>query len=210
MAAGRRKNVISSRRKRADEGEEEGSQAGDVEDDSLSEGSIASIGDDDADIEGSDISEDNVETVSPLETDKVTAPVNGHLQRQSAGDGRSESETVFAASKDTEAMMNGLKLSGDSIKIDEINFDDMTADAGNFANPRPGNTQREPVSKANVESEAPSKQTKNISENPTFVPTRGGFFLHDNRTAPSGPHGFRPYGRGRGRGFGPFPNHGMG
>ena len=229
MAPARRKNVISSRRKRADEGEDEGSQAGGyVDDDSLSEGSISSNGEDDADAEGSDISEDNGETVSLLDVDKPKSQTNGHVGDARTRNTQDKTRTRFTASRDTEAMMNGLKISGDATTVDEINFEDMTADVENMhtgvAPSQPKHPEKSVGSIPSKSMEPPSEPVqKSISEengnkakyakagpqNPAHVPTRGGFFLHDNRTT-AGPNGFRPYGRGRGRPFGPMPGHGIG
>jgi hypothetical protein len=74
------------------------------------------------------------------------------------------------------------------------------------------------VSEAAPAFDAPSSRTETLAErrrreheeykkkrdsDPAFIPNRGAFFMHDHRHAP-GPNGFRPAGRGRGRGGAPI------
>ena len=205
MVAPRRKNLISSRRRVDDEGEDEdGSTAAGVEDESLSEGSIISDADDDADAEGSDGSDrDSIERRNL----KAKTLGNGHL-----GGGRdsppkptsvSEKATFSAVMNDTAVMMNGLKFSGDVDEGEEMEFDDMGKQV-----------QEPPVAAPVQESVAPTsldtlserrrreheEYRKKRDADPAFVPNRGGFFMHDHRPSAPGQNGFRPFGRGRGRG----------
>jgi CASC3/Barentsz eIF4AIII binding len=205
MASISRKKVVASRRRREDEGEEEGSVAGDLEDNSLSEGSIISNGDDDADIEPSDVSDDDVVKAQHNGREPVQPNPSPPAARKSE---EPEVRTIgsnFVTSSDTKAMMNGLQLI-DGKDVLAVEFDEATADAPNSV---VGNSRSQP----NVSREAPTERgrrehleyLKQKKENPAFVPNRGGFFLHDNRAAPSGPNGFRTPARGRGRGgFGGF------
>ena len=109
-------------------------------------------------------------------------------------------------------MMNGLKVEPDVDQIEEIHFDQAVAvstvnDPRNAAaNVKPNDGARESLADKNRrEHEAYMKERK---ENPAFVPTRGGFFLHDNRASPAA-NGFRQPVRGRGRGRGQFGNTGV-
>ncbi len=214
MVAPRRKNLITSRRRVDDDGEEEdGSVAAGVEDDSLSEGSIISDADDDADAEGSDASDrESIERRNV----KVKTLANGHIgntrdlpQKSTVA---SEKASFSAIMNDTEAMMNGLKFSGDVDEGEEIDFDDM------------GKQTQEPPAAAPVQEKGEAASLDTLGEkrrreheeyrkkrdaDPAFVPNRGGFFMHDHRSSAPGQNGFRPFGRGRGRGragpSGPFP-----
>lgn len=220
MAYSRKRNVIASRRKRDDEGEEEGSLAGgDIEDDSLSEGSVSSIGDDDAEAEGSEISADNDVLEASKPAEHTTSQTNGHAVggKNTAG----SQGAHFVTSKDTEAMINGLRISDAPSKHEEISFEDITADTLKDNAEAISSTSNVDATQAGTKlpkeqgHHAPHKQTdsqqnndkqsylKEMANNPTFVPNRGGFFLHDNRVSGAGANGFRGYSRGRGRGFGP-------
>lgn len=201
MASNGRQKVVVSRRRREDEGEEEGSVLADLEDDSLSEGSIISNGDDDADIEPSDISED--EEVTKVQHNErgppqpnSSLPIARHLEKVVA----QVTDSSFVTSSDTKAMLNGLRQA-EGMNVSTVEFGEATINA-----PEP--TADDRTLQKKVEAEAPAERSrrehleylKQKKENPAFVPNRGGFFLHDNRAAPSGPNGFRTYPRGRGRG----------
>ena len=227
-----RKPLIKSRRRVADEGEEEeGSVATGAEEDSLSEGSVISDADDDADGEGSDGSG----SVSPAERDSEGLPAaNGHSRSvrevsrsQPSASSRSKAEPP-AAMNDTIAMMNGLEI-GDVPEGPELHFDDLIQDStsgpeGNSSmlqkpDQQLDNTTHGSASgpeKSGLMSQAEGEEgslsvvgkgrreheeyKKRRDADPAFVPNRGGFFMHDHRSAAPGQNGFRPFGRGRGRG----------
>lgn len=200
MASNRAKKAVVSRRRREDEGEEEGSVAGDLEDDSLSEGSIISNCDDDADIEPSDISEEEV--VKVQHNERGPAQLSPSLATtDNLGEPNAQArDSKFITLSDTRAMMNGLKLS-DGKDVSGVEFDEAMADATESVaeDSRPqAKVLMEPLAeKSRREHQEYLKQKR---ENPAFVPNRGGFFLHDNRAAPSGQNGFRAPARGRGWG----------
>ena len=208
-----RKPLIKSRRRVADEGEEEeGSVAPGPEEDSLSEGSIVSDADDDADGEGSDGSEMG----SPVLKDSEKLPVtNGH-PRADAGSSQPDTSSLTkthlpAAMGDTATMMNGLSI-GDNAEGVEVDFDDLADESV----PNPQTTASVSQAEGAQSSASPSERGRREHEeykkrrdaDPAFVPNRGGFFMHDHRSAAPGQNGFRPSGRGRGRGrgVGPFPS----
>ncbi|KAL9603978.1 MAG: hypothetical protein Q9179_002006 [Wetmoreana sp. 5 TL-2023] len=210
MVAPRGKRLSASRRRVDEEGEdEEGSVAAGVEDDSMSETSAISDADEDADAEGSEVSEVEIPQ-PPGHLNK--AAMNG--QSKSAPDDHQPATTAsdkpsFAVmTDDTAAMMNGLKIAGNMDEAEEINFDDLTKASHDQA--------AEPVTAA-VPTVIPSASNladrrrqeheeyrKRRDADPSFVPNRGGFFMHDHRLAAPGQNGFRPFGRGRGRGRGAF------
>ena len=180
----------------------------DVEDDSLSEGSPISTGDDDADVEGSEASEQDIcrepdEIPTVVSTNGVTVPAN-EPNRGQAKDVQPKRSLngVFKNSADTNAMLNGLKISDDAGAVEELHFEDTTEDV-----------PTSPLKPVQAPSEVVRQETlaernrrehqeylKKRDENPAFVPNRGGFFLHDNRSAAGGVNGVRPFARGRGRG----------
>lgn len=203
LASFRRKQAVPSRRRRDDEDDEEGSVAADIDDDSLSEGSAISPGDDDADVEGSEASDREPEG-DPEPVMRVSQ-TNGHTgSSKHSTNSQIESTTkgVFKASVDTEAMMNGLKIAEDTKADEEISFDEMVLDTNSTAL-RPVQEQQ-PVTRHETPAERSRREhqeyLKQRDANPAFVPNRGGFFLHDNRSTTTGMNGVRPFPRGRGRG----------
>ena len=108
-----------------DEGEEDGNIQP-PEDDSMSEGSVGTDGEDDADGEASDDTES--ESVVRDAT-KSSALTNGHHadsgKPKSYRPSKPQTSTLTSANGDTEAMMNGLKISDDN-PAEEVHFDNMT------------------------------------------------------------------------------------
>ncbi|KAL9638934.1 MAG: hypothetical protein Q9164_001243 [Protoblastenia rupestris] len=192
-----RKPLIKSRRRVDDDGEEEGDNVV-AEEDSLSEASIVSDGDDDADGEGSD----NSETEPPQEhSGMVESQANGHNADTyiSSDDHTSKNPPppLPSTAGDTETMMNGLRISED-MESEEVHFDDLG---------RQGEAQ---ISAGDIVSQsndpAGDKRRREHDDykrrrdaDPAFVPNRGGFFMHDHRSTVPGQNGYRPIGRGRGR-----------
>lgn len=208
MGAPRRKNIIVSRRRIDDEGEEEdGSLVAAVDDDSLSEGSAISDVDDDADAEGSEAS-DTESTDRRLA--KPKSATNGHSEGPKDAARQptvpSKKPSVSTNMHDTEAMMNGLKISADMDEGEEIQFDEMIEQ-------HPEEMLQEesihdPVEVAPLDNLGEKRRReheeyrKKRDADPAFVPNRGGFFMHDQRSTAPGQNGVRPFGRGRGRGRG--------
>lgn len=189
-----------------DEGEdEEGSIPNGLDDDSLSEGSAMSDADDDADAEASEASE--VESMEQKIT-RVEPGMNGHTEGprdQTSKPSLPTKAPLVLVMHDTEAMMNGLKFGEDGDGQDEVHFDEM----GN-------QSQAELAIQAAVDNQVEStagditekrrreheEYKKKRDTDPAFVPNRGGFFMHDHRSAVPGHNGFRPFVKGRGRGRG--------
>ncbi|KAH9906623.1 hypothetical protein F4778DRAFT_588105 [Xylariomycetidae sp. FL2044] len=216
-APARRRKLIGHRRRVEDEGEDDGAPDHyDLDDDSLTDGSLAS---DDADpADGSDTS--NVDEASP------TAPAVGKLgDRPAKRNGNSKAahskssktpgKTVKSADSavtDTDFMMNGLSINDREAPVQEMHFDD-TAEP----EPAPAPKTAAPivVSSSSVADASQStfggdrrrrehdEYRRKRDEDPSFVPNRGAFFMHDHRHAGPSANGFRPFGRGsRGRGRG--------
>ncbi|RAL06883.1 uncharacterized protein BO97DRAFT_276895 [Aspergillus homomorphus CBS 101889] len=206
--APRRHNIGASRRRRRDEeGEDEGSLDGELEDDSLSEGSVISHPDeDDADGEGSDESDNELRTSSHPHTSHP----NGRMLKANHKLGRRHSSSpakrlIASTVSDTEAMMNGMKLSEEPTPEAGIHFDDLEGELG----PPVGRTPSAPPSEPRREAAAEVKRreqekhtTKDKDANPALVPSRGSFFLHDKRSTETVTNGHktsmksktRPYG----------------
>ncbi|QSS60881.1 hypothetical protein I7I51_05686 [Histoplasma capsulatum] len=197
MAPHRRSRIVS-RRRTEDEGDENGSMNGDFEDDSLSDGTISPHEDDDADEEGSDFSEKD--TASGTEELPAT---NGRPQvtdRLGSGDAQQGGKSAPAVRRlfgatvsDTEVMLNGLRLSDGEEGVEEIHFDDMKEGLdSSIATPKSANNKgHRGETFAERKRRELEKYIKERDSNPAFVPTRGGFFLHDKRNAGSPPNGYR-------------------
>lgn len=208
MVASRRKDLIQRRRRIEDEGEEEeGSVAAGLEDDSLSEGSVISDADDDADGEGSEISD----TTAPERKDNLksngvsikTQQSTGTIEPTSAGPPK---PTLGKTMSDTQAMMNGLTFSGEVDEGEEIDFEDTAKEEQSISQPSQSGQDQTKETTPNALGENRRREheeyRKRRDADPSFVPNRGGFFMHDHRSAAPGQNGFRPFGRGRGRGRG--------
>jgi hypothetical protein len=191
-----KKRGLASRRRRQDDGEEESSLVGDVEDDSLSEGSGSSLAEDDADVDASEASDDHDNhkpTVSKQLTTgaKSTPPsTTGHQQPK------------LGQSTDNAAMLNGLQYSAANDAGQELGFDDAEPDADASDSERPpGDVPRAPLRETQLQRSRREHQEylKQRDANPAFVPNRGGFFLHDDRSSTNPSFWNKQYGRGRGR-----------
>jgi hypothetical protein len=211
--ASRRRNIGASRRRRRrdEEGEDEGSLEGELEDDSLSEGSVISHpGDDEDDADGEGSDESDGEASSSPHLDRTNGPqVNGLVPEINQRSGRRHSSSsgkrhTATAVSDTEAMMNELTLSDQTNEVAEIHFDDMKGEPGSLT----GRTPSAPPTEAKRGTFAERKRreheryAKERDENPAFVPTRGRFFLHDKRSTESGPNGHRPFNKSKSRPYG--------
>lgn len=199
MAPARNHIGASRRKRRDDEGEDEGSHVGEMDDDSLSEGSVDSHQEDE-DADG-EVSESDEEASTTLDTDKLNGgKVNGRNpdQTEQHSSVSPRKPALKMTVSDTEAMLNGLKLSDDT---DEISFDQMEEQR----DLRTGRTPSAPPTEPKRETLAARKRrehdkyVKEREQNPAFVPTRGSFFLHDKRTSEAGPNNHRPFNKGKSR-----------
>jgi hypothetical protein len=202
MAFPQRRKIGASRRRREDDGEDEGSVAGDVEEDSMSDASAHSHpDDDDADGEGSEASADG----SP--SSPRANRTNGHANGRGHGDKAQGDQTLppgkaelATALSDTEAVMNGLKISDQAGDVAEIQFDEMTREQQGSGNAGPVRTPSAPLPADSKRESFVERKRREHEEyikareaNPAFVPTRGGFFLHDKRSTAAETNGHRPF-----------------
>ncbi|KAH6655735.1 CASC3/Barentsz eIF4AIII binding-domain-containing protein [Truncatella angustata] len=220
MAAPRRRKIVS-RRRADDEGEEDY----DIDDDSLTEGSLAS---DDHDL-ADDSDTSNVDETSPTSQaarKSHTRAANGHAKTKAKSKASKTNGSSAAQSEpkstnpgqstvsDTEFMLNGLSISDKAEPVQELSFE-----GGNEAQ-SPSKAPPVVVSSSSAAMDQPQdaphdrrrrehdEYRRKRDEDPAFVPNRGAFFMHDHRHAGPSANGFRPFGRGargRGRGIGgPF------
>ena len=196
--------MLGQRRRVEEEGDDEmGPEGLDLEDDSLSDGSM--VTDDREAADDSDTS--NVDEASPTAAPNARKSANGHAARH--GDKKQQSLSFVAdRSKpvsDTDVMLHGLAIADHPAPPQEMHFDDVA--------PSPAKSPSAPivVSSASAVRETPSAMgdrrrqehedyKRRRDEDPAFVPNRGAFFMHDHRHAGPAANGFRPFGRGRGRG----------
>jgi hypothetical protein len=206
MASGRRRNLLRSRRRVEEDGEDDGAFQ-DPADDSPSE-SVPSDGDNDVDADGedSDLSEVDTPDAHPNGNGKGEVKVNGAMPNgKTTEKGLKSKDANFVTIKDTEAMMNGLHISDEAATVEPVDFEhDPNVSNGSVKEPSAPNPS------ADAKSQTPAERRKREHEeykkkrdaDPAFIPNRGAFFMHDHRSAAPGQNGFRPFGRGRGRGRG--------
>ena len=201
----RRKTIVSSRRRRDDDGEDEVSVMGDGEDDSQSDISAISHVDEDADIELSEASAEE-ESLSPDNAQHDGSRDSTVKQIEQANLKTVTTNGAFKNSADTEAMLNGLKTTESVDQAKELQFDEL-GNEGATITAATAKIQHQEIIRQESFAERNKREhqeyLKQRDADPAFVPNRGGFFLHDNRTLPAGPSNLRYPNRGRGKG-GPF------
>ena len=200
MPALSHKRSIPRRRRRADDAEEEDSTIGDGPEGSISEGSVIS-NEEDVDDEGSENSENHSRPV-------VKVPISQSNDSRSiqvdapASNGTSRYATNghFVAGLDTQAMMVRVEQSPEDASSAAVDFDDAVQDLINVEKARSMTAQKPTRQEPYMEKSRRDHQEylKEKSQNPAFVPNRGGFFLHDDRTSASSGQ-LRATGRGRAR-----------
>jgi hypothetical protein len=209
--AQKRQNLLRSRRRTRDDAEDDNSVVNEAIDDSQSDASVPSDADADDDADYSELSEPDLHrsAASAKRLAKHKMPPKHSI---SAGNSPTASfepklepaSLSFHTISDTEAMMNGLKISGADSPPPAMDFDAVENEASQSA-PESSKPSKlvAPVEKKRM---GRDEYKKKLETDPMFIPTRGNFFMHDERTAQNG---FRPHGRGRGRGRtappGPFP-----
>ena len=111
-------------------------------------------------------------------------------------------QTSFKATTDTDAMMNGLKISDqDEAQEETIHFE--SAGQNGSATAAPTATNGHNVTPAERQRREHEDYKKKRDSDPAFIPNRGNFFMHDTRGQPNGqappPRGvWQAKGRGRG------------
>lgn len=221
--AGAGRSLVSRRRRADEEGEDDESVT--MVEDSQSEGSILSE-DTDAD-DASELSDrENTELAAPGPTpaDSEMAAVNGTstakktrkakskkkatraVKESPASETTMESRPHFKAVADTEATMNGIEISSDASQ-EPVDFESMAEHGGSSQKAEVvlgAAADNSPATPAERQRREHEDYRKKRDADPTFIPNRGNFFMHDSRAAPNargfGPRGRGGYGAQRGRG----------
>jgi hypothetical protein len=213
MAGQRGQNLLRSRRRTRDDAEDDTSVMNEAIDDSQSDASAPSDADADDDADYSDLSEPDLHR-SAGAAKRLARHKMPPKHAISAGNSPTASfdaklepgSRSFHTISDTEAMMNGLKISDGESPLPAMDFDEAENEASQSA---PESSKPiKLMALAEKRRMGHDEYKKKLETDPKFIPTRGNFFMHDERTA-ANQNGFRPYGRGRGRGrvapAGPFP-----
>jgi hypothetical protein len=212
-AGARRRKIIGHRRRVEDEDEGGLESLADLDDDSVTDGSIASDEHDPAD----DSDTSNIDDASPTSPNARKPLANGAtkagLRRQEGIESIKSPAAKPAppAVAEPETMLSQLSLADRENKADEMHFDDIKAappvkDAAPIVVSSSSAAQQQPrLPQQEVKRREHEEYRRKRDEDPTFVPNRGAFFLHDHRHAGPAANGFRPFPRGaRGRGRGGF------
>lgn len=191
MGPRKRKDAIASRRRTDDDGEDESVEGGD--DSSID--TLTSDAEHEADVDEDGSEADD----SPKSRRKGFKSANGNgnskagVKQASEQDSTTQAPDFSNVSADTLAMLNGLNIKDDTDGEQAIQFGQIPAETSTSAVHEKSETLAEKRRREHEE-----YKTKR-DQDPAFVPNRGGFFMHDSRSALSGLNGFRS-GRGRGRG----------
>jgi hypothetical protein len=206
MAAPRKRSGLPRRRRLDDEGDDNRSVATEQADDSQSDISVPSDIDEDADADNSDLSDaDSTPSLTPGKPKRkvngardVKAPADA-INRNAPSPPIARSDTKSTATRDMEMMMNGLNVSDKAADDEAIDFE--TGQAVMDAPPATTAPAR-PETLAERRRREHEEYKKKRDSDPAFIPNRGAFFMHDQRSMPG--QNFRFSGRGRGRGRGGF------
>ncbi|KAK3897032.1 hypothetical protein C8A05DRAFT_39421 [Staphylotrichum tortipilum] len=214
----RRRKVIGHRRRIEDEDEGGPEALADLDDDSVTDGSIGSDEHDPAD----DSDTSNIDDASPTSPNARKPLGNGHTKTpllRRAGSEPLKSPPAMPVQPliaDAESTLSRLSLSDKENRAEELHFDDIkqpppAKDAAPIVVSSSAATHPQPrLPQQEVKRREHEEYRRKRDEDPTFVPNRGAFFLHDHRHAGPAANGFRPFPRGGargGRGRGAFGNH---
>lgn len=198
MAAPRRSKMIGRRRRVEDEGDDEAGPDLELDDDSVSEGTLAT-----EDHDGHESDTSNVDEASPSSPNakKSGNGATGHPAPAAALVGDKKPNA------DTDIMLNGLSISdAPNAPAQDLHFDQDESQSVTSHQDGPlivssaSANRNAPGVAANRRRQEHEDYKKRRDEDPAFVPNRGSFFMHDHRHAGPAANGFRPFGRGRGRG----------
>ncbi|KAI0390537.1 hypothetical protein F5Y17DRAFT_53394 [Xylariaceae sp. FL0594] len=217
----RRRKLVGHRRRVEDEGEDEGGpEQLDVDDDSISDGSLASDDLDAADDSDTSNVEDTSPTAPPLKKvpGRTASAGSGRkaLPKPSTGSAPKHSKSSNNLLADTEFMLSGMSVVDKEVPLPTIQFGDGDKGPAHVSPPIVVSSDAvslsgqdgSPAPVADKRRNEHDEYRRKRDEDPSFVPNRGAFFMHDHRHAGPSTNGFRPFGRstrGRGRGIGgPF------
>ena len=213
MAPGRSSKTLANRRRRT-QGDDEDDDSVTMADDTQSEPSVASDlddDDDDGDADASDPSDTDttepmipdvaVESSNSVDKDVVSLSKRRRKTKKSQEQRHVDQGSAFTDSVDTETMLHGLKIDADDAPT--VDFEDMAAPDTERSSSGAQPAGRGPVGVADRRRREHEEYKKKRNTDPTFIPNRGGFFMHDARIPEQ--RGFSSFARGRGRGRGLAP-----
>ncbi|KAF4555851.1 Hypothetical protein D9617_2g058160 [Elsinoe fawcettii] len=214
MAAGQQSRSLLNRRRRAGDDDEEESLDGN--EDAQSEISVITGADDDV-ADTSNASDPGVSTShhkrssSPSQANgsNALAPASKPVSKSADSSPKKHMTSAagpsFTTSADTQVMMNGANAASRASAENSVSFDDLAAQNQSSSEPK---TETLPERRRKEQDDYKQKQ----EADPTFIPSRGNFFMHDPRGPDQRGFGSMGRGRGRGRGFvgGPFAPQGFG
>lgn len=207
MPAGRRSQDLIGRRRRGagdSDGEEEEGILG--ADDSQSEASVATGAEGHETTHGS-LADEQASEVGVGKT-KDQDPANGaaHIAQTQGQDAHSKSPSssaanqmsAFATPADTQTMLNGAAdaTSGEKDQVADFSEQSIGEDSKAFTKAAGTSDRR----RREQEQQRPKRDA-----DPTFIPSRGNFFMHDARASDQRGYAGPARGRGRGRGFASGP-----
>lgn len=167
--------------------------AGELDDDSLSEGTeLSHQEDDDADGESSDGSEEGKASTSTPQPDRANGQINGRVSATAAASlEKSGKESTVS---DTEAMMGGLDISAGSEGVAETEREEQKRQQQQKQQKEgrssvPPLDSRRDLALGDKKRREQDREPRERDKNPAVVPTRGSFFLHDKRSTESGSNG---------------------
>lgn len=216
----RRKAVIGQRRRVEDEAEDEGGPDGlDLEDDSLTEGSVTDEGE-----RADDSDTSNIDEASPTSPRAAARKAGNGAAKGSAGKKGSDMKLQSKPVSETDIMLNGMGPADEvAMPVQEMNFDEVALEPASRNGREPsvggpivvssGSASRSQTGNETVHDRRRREHDeyrRQRDENPSFVPNRGAFFMHDHRHAGPAANGFRPFNALRGGGRGQLNGGGRG
>ena len=200
-----RRGLANSRRRLADEGEDDEGII-DPADDSQSEPSDEAMDADASSNEAESTIIDQPGVVADT-VDGASGSTRGKGKKRkpgkSANSAAGESTTTFIQSAETSAMMNGLRGNGDPVEQEAVDFDDLGKDSNVVEQGTIRKSQTLPLGDQSFTTQPESQQEQPSANAPVtsrpVPPSRGTYFMHDDRNISGG--GGAGRGRGRGRGF---------
>jgi hypothetical protein len=195
--AGIRKRSTNLARRRALDDEEKRSILTEGADDSQSDISMPSDADEHADADNSDLSEaDSSASLTEGKSkrkpnaSKDAKPRSNIAPRRAPSPPIARSDATFTASRTTDMMLNGIKDTDKPENDEVVDFNTGTATgAASTTGASSGRTETVAERKRRDHEEYKKKR----DSDPAFVPNRGNFFMHDQRSAQA-PNGFKQFG----------------
>jgi hypothetical protein len=204
MTASRKRTSLAQRRRLDEEGDDI-SVATEVVDDSQSDISVPSDVDENADADNSDLSE--VDSSPSLTGRKTKGKINGAARtskpraevtsRRAPSPPIARSDATLVTSKATDMMQNGLKESDNTAGDEVLDFETATMAVEAPSAPGAASGRQETIAERRRREHEEYKKKRDAD--PAFIPNRGAFFMHDQRSA-HGQTGFRQFGPRGGRG----------